>query len=74
MAVVQGLENQIFHNSTNTRNNNKQPNEDKIYHFIPKTTKTVSKKTLNKLINSKSLKIKLHDGKSSPYIGNKTWH
>ena len=48
---------------SNTRNNNKQPNEDKIYHFIPKTTKTVSKKTLNKLINNKSLKIKLRDAK-----------
>ena len=63
MAVVQGLENQILHTFTNTRNNNKHPIKDKIYHFVPKTTKTVNKKTLDKFINNKSLKIKLHDGK-----------
>ena len=74
MAVVQGLENQIQHTFTNTRNNNKQPNEDKIYHFIPKTTKTVNKKPLINLLTIKALKSNYMMEKGSHYIGNKSWH
>ena len=64
MATAQDLEQQIFNTITSLRNRKKQPNEDKIYCNISKTkTKSVNKETLqealNKLVNSKKLKVKI---------------
>ena len=62
------------------RSSKKQPNEDTIYWFISKTktTKSLNKETLqealNKLVNSKKLKVKLHNGKNSYYIENDSFH
>ena len=62
------------------RNRKKQPNEDTIYCIISKTetTKSLKKETLqealNKLVNSKKLKVKLHSGKNSYYIENNSFH
>ena len=62
------------------RNSKKQPNEDKIYCIISKTktTKYLNKETLqealNELVNSKKLKVKLHNGKNSYYIENDSFH
>ena len=80
MTTVEELEEQIFNTITNLRNNKKQPNEDTIYSIISKTktTKSLSKETLqealNKLVNSKKLKVKLHNGKNSYYIENDSFH
>ena len=64
MATAQDLEQQIFNTIMSLRNRKKQPNEDKIYCNISKTkTKSVNKETLqealNKLVNSKKLKVKI---------------
>ena len=62
------------------RNSKKQPNEDTVYCIISKTktTKSLNKETLqealNKLVNSKKLKVKLHNGKNSYYIENDSFH
>ena len=62
------------------RNRKKQPNEDTIYCIISKTetTKSLNKETLqealNKLVNSKKLKVKLQNGKNSYYIENNSFH
>ena len=62
------------------RNSKKQPNEDTIYCIISKTktTKSLNKETLqealNKLVNSKKLKVKLHNRKNSYSIENDSFH
>ena len=69
MATVEELEEQIFDTITSLRNSKKQPNEDTTYYTISKTktTKSLNKETLrevlNKLVSSKKLKVKLHNGK-----------
>ena len=76
MATVEESEEQIF----DTINSKKQPNEDTIYCTISKTkiTKSLNKETLwealNKLVRSKKLKVKLHNGKNSYYIENDSFH
>ena len=58
----------------------KQPNEDRIYCIISKTktTKSLNKEilqeALNKLVNSKKLKVKLYNRKKSYYIENDSFH
>ena len=80
MATVEELEEQIFDTITSLRNSKKQPNEDTIYCTISKTktTKSLNKETLrealNKLVSSKKLKVKLHNGKNSYYIENDFFH
>ena len=80
MATVEELEEQIFDTITSLRNSKKQPNEDTIYCTISKTkaTKSLNKETLrealNKLVTSKKLKVKLHNGKNSYYIENDSFH
>ena len=62
------------------RNSKKQPNEDTIYCIISKTktTKSLNKETLqealNKLVNSKKLKVKLHNRKNSYSIEIDSFH
>ena len=64
------------------RNRRKQPSEDTIY-YITSTSKTTKSLTLNKetlqeavneLVNSKELKVKLHNGKNSYYRENNSIH
>ena len=80
MATVEELEEQIFNPVTSLRNSKKQPNEDTIYCIISKTktTKSLNKETLqetlNKLVNSKKLKVKLHNGKNLYYVENDSCH
>ena len=80
MATVEELEEQIFDTITSLRNSKKQPNEDTIYCTISKTntTKSLNKETLrealSKLVSSKKLKVKLHNGKNSYYIENDSFH
>ena len=80
MARVEELEGQIFDTITSLRDSKKQPNEDTIYCTISntKTTKSWNKETLrealNKLVGSKKLKVKLHNGKNSYYIENDSFH
>ena len=80
MAIVEELEEQIFNTITSLRNSKKQPNEDIIYFILSKTetTKSLNKETLqevlNKLVNSKKLKVKLQNGKNSDYIENDSFH
>ena len=80
MATVEELEEQMFDTITSLRNSKKQPNEDTIYCTISKTktTKSLNKETLrealNKLVSSKKLKVKLHNGKNSYYIENDSFH
>ena len=80
MATVEELEEQIFDTITSLRNSKKQPNEDTIYCTISKTktTKSLNKETLrgalSKLVSSKKLKGKLHNGKNSYYIENDSFH
>ena len=80
MATVEELEGQIFDTITSLRNSKKQPNEDTIYCTISKTktTKSLNKETLrevlNKLVSSKKLRVKLHNGKNSYYIENDFFH
>ena len=80
MAIVEELEEQIFNTITSLRNSKKQPNEDIIYFILSKTetTKSLNKETLqevlNKLVNSKKLKVKLQNGKNSYYIENDSFH
>ena len=77
MATVEELEEQIFDTITSLRNSKKQPNEDTIYCTISKT-KSLNKETLrealNKLVSSKKLKVKLHNGKNSYYIENDSFY
>ena len=67
MATVEELEEQIFNTITSLRNSKGQPNEHTIYCITSKTktTKSLNKETLqealNKLVNSKKLKLKLHN-------------
>ena len=62
------------------RNSKKQPNEDTVYCIISKTktinslNKETLQEALNKLVNSKKLKVKLHNGKNSYYIENDSFH
>ena len=71
MTTVEELEEQIFKTITSLRNSKKQPNEDTIYCIISKTktTKSLNNETLqealNELVNSKKLKVKLHNGSQS---------
>ena len=80
MAIVEELEEQIFNTITSLRSSKKQPNEDIIYFILSKTetTKSLNKETLqevlNKLVNSKKLKVKLQNGKNSDYIENDSFH
>ena len=80
MATVEELEEQIFDTITSLRSSEKQPNEDTIYCTISKTkaTKSLNKETLqkalNKLVSSKKLEVKLHNGKNSYYIENGSFH
>ena len=80
MTTVEELEEQIFNTITSLRNSKKQPNEDTIYYIISKTktTKSLNKETLqealNKLVSSKKLKVKLHNGKNSYYTENDSFH
>ena len=82
MATVEELEQQIFNTITSLRNRKKQPSEDTIYYIISKskTTKslTLNKETLqeavNEFVNSKELKVKLHNGKNSYYRENYSIH
>ena len=80
MATVEELEEQTFDTITSLRNSKKQPNEDTIYCTISKTktTKSLNKETLrealSKLVSSKKLKVKLHNGKNSYYIENDSFH
>ena len=80
MATVEELEEQIFDTITSLGNSKKQPNEDTIYCTISKTktTKSLNKETLrealSKLVSSKELKVKLHNGKNSYYIENDSFH
>ena len=80
MATAEELEEQIFDTITSLRNSKKQPNEDTIYCTISKTktTKSLNKETLrealSKLVSSKKLKVKLHNGKNSYYIENDSFH
>ena len=62
------------------RNSKKQPKEDTVYCIISKTktTNSLNKETLqealNKLVNSKKLKVKLHNGKNLYYTENDSFH
>ena len=77
---MEELEEQILNLITSLRNSKKQPNEDTIYCIISKTktTKSLNKETLqealNKLVNSKKLKVKLHNRKNSYSIENDSFH
>ena len=81
MATLEELKQQIFKSIAGLRNRNKQPNKDTIYCMISKT-KTTNKslntetlpEALNKLANSKKLKVKLHNEKNSYYIENDSFH
>lgn len=78
MATVEKLENQILNTIRKLGKNKKQPNEHTVYHVILQSLQSLSKEklqeTLNKPINDKKLKIKLHNGKNSYYIENKSCH
>ena len=80
MATVKKLEEQIFNTITSLRNSKKQLNADTIYCIMSKskTTKSLNKETfqeaLNKLVNSKKVKVKLNNGKNSYYIENDSFH
>ena len=74
------FEEEIFDTITSLRNSKKQSNEGTIYCTVSKTktTKSLNKETLrealNKLVSSKKLKVKLHNGKNSCYIENDSFH
>lgn len=78
MATVEELHKQILNTITNLRSNQKQPYEDTTYCIISKTIKSLNKETLqetlNKLVNNKKLKIKLHSGKKFYYVKNDSFH
>ena len=81
MATLEELEQQLFNSIASLRNRKKERNKDTIYFMISKTkttNKSLNKETLpealNKLANSKKLKVKLHNGKNSYYIKNDSFH
>ena len=81
MATLEELEQQIFNSIASLKNRKKEPNKDTIYWMISKTkttNKSLYKETLpeelNKLANSKKVKVKLHNGKNSYYIENDSFH
>ena len=77
MTTLEELEEQIFDTITSLRNSKKQPNEDTIYCTISKTktlNKEILRQALNKLVSSKKMKVKLHNGKNSYYIENNSFH
>ena len=81
MATLEELEQQLFNSIASLRNRKKERNKDTIYFMISKTkttNKSLNKETLpeelNKLANSKKLKVKLHNGKNSYYIENDSFH
>ena len=80
MTTVEELEEQIFNTIPSLTNSKKQTNEDTIYCMISKTktTESLNKETLqealNKLVNSKKLKGKLHNEKTLYYIENDSFH
>ena len=71
MATVEELEEQIFNTITSLRNSKKQPDKGTICCTISKfrATKSLNKQalqgTLNKLVKSKKLKVKLGSERKS---------
>ena len=59
---MKGLKEQIFNTIVSLRNGTKQPNEDTIY-CILSLNKERLQETLNKLVNSEKVKVKLRNGK-----------
>ena len=59
---MKGLKEQIFNTIVSLRNGTKQPNEDTIY-CILLLNKERLQETLNKLVNSEKVKVKLRNGK-----------